>query len=115
MLQVRRTFAPDARLFVQYSVLGAAKEDSTRMPHVWGGYEIRRADGTVLKAAAPTLIRPTSLGALIRLHGIALEKAAPGAYEGAVTVRDGISGRTLESREPFEVAAAAVTPTASNP
>ena len=115
VLQVRRTFAPDARLFVQYSVLGAAKEDSTRMPHVWGGYEIRRADGSVLKTAAPTLIRPTSLGALIRLHGIALENAAPGAYQLVLTVRDGISGRTLEAREPFEVAAAAATPTASTP
>jgi hypothetical protein len=103
VLQVRRTFAPGARLYVQYSVLGAAKDPSSRMPRVTGGYEIRRADGWILKAAAPTSIRPTSLGALTRLHGITLAGAAPGEYELVLRARDEIAGRTVEAREPFEV------------
>jgi VWFA-related protein len=103
VLQVRRTFAPGARLYVQYGVLGAAKDPSTRMPKVSGSYEIRRADGSLLKAGAPTLIRPTSLGALTRFHGIALAGAGVGDYELVLRVRDEIAGRTLETREPFAV------------
>jgi VWFA-related protein len=107
VLQVRRSFAPGSRLYVQYSVLGAARDPASRMPRVSGGYEIRHADGTLLKAGAPTPITPTSLGALIRLHGIALAGARPGDYEVVLRVRDEIGGRTAEVREPFEIAAAA--------
>ena len=32
VLQVRRSFAPGSTLYVQYSVLGAAKDEATRMP-----------------------------------------------------------------------------------
>ena len=103
VLQVRRTFEPGARLYVQYGVLGAVKDQSTRMPKVSAGYEIRRADGTILKAAAPTPIRPTSIGALLRFHGIALTGAAPGDYELVLRARDEIAGRTVEAREPFEI------------
>ena len=74
------------------------------MPKVQGGYEIRRADGWVLKAGAPTPIRPTSLGALMRFHGIELAGATPGEYELVLRARDEITGRTVEAREPFEVA-----------
>jgi VWFA-related protein len=104
VLQVRRRFAPGDRLYVQYSVLGAAKDPASRMPKVTGGYEIRRADGSLLKAGAPTPIRPTSLGALIRLHGISLAGAGPGDYEVVLRVRDDIAGRTAEVSEPFEIA-----------
>jgi hypothetical protein len=104
VLQVRRRFAPGERLYVQYGVLGAARDPASRMPKVVGGYEIRRADGSLLKAAAPTPIRPTSLGALIRLHGISLDGAEPGEYDMVLRVRDEIAGLTSEVREPFEVA-----------
>ena len=103
VLQVRRTFAPGARLYVQYGVLGAAKDPSTRMPKVAGGYEIRRADGSVLKTGSPTPIRPSSLGALTRFHGIMLAGAAPGDYELVLRARDEIAGRTVEVREPFQI------------
>jgi hypothetical protein len=112
---VRRTFAPGARLYVQYGVLGAAKDPSTRMPKVAGGYEIRRADGSVLKTGAPTPIRPTSLGALTRFHGIALAGAAPGDYELVLRARDEITGGTVEAREPFEVGEAVAPPVARTP
>src|SRR6185295_1509258 len=103
VLQVRRRFTADERLYVQYGVLGAARDPASRMPKVSGGYEIRRADGWILKAAAPTPIRPTSLGALMRLQGIALAGATPGDYELVLRARDEIAGRTVEAREPFQV------------
>jgi hypothetical protein len=100
---VSRRFGPGSTLYVQYSVLGAAKGEASRMPQVSAGYEIRRADGSVLKSAPPTHINPTSLGALIRFHGISLAAATPGEYELVLDVKDEITGQTLESREPFTV------------
>ena len=73
------------------------------MPQVSAGYEIRRADGSVLKAAPPTHMNPTSLGALIRFHGLSLATATPGQYELVLTVKDEITGKTLESHEGFTV------------
>jgi VWFA-related protein len=103
VLQVGRRFTTGSMLYVQYSVLGAARGEASRLPHVSAGYEIRRADGSLLKAAAPTRLNPTSLGALIRFHGISLGAAEPGQYELVLTVRDEITGKTLESHEPFTV------------
>jgi VWFA-related protein len=103
VIQVRRGFATGSRLYVQYRVLSATRDPVTRMPKVSGGYAIRRADGPVFKAAAPTRIQPTSLGALIRLHGISLEGAPAGDYEIVLQVRDEIAGRTVEVKEPFQV------------
>jgi len=57
----------------------------------------------VLKAALPTPVRPTSIGALTRFHGLSLAGAGPGDYELVLRVRDEITGRTVESREPFEI------------
>jgi len=106
VLQVRRDFARGSRLYVQYSVQGAAHDQATRMPKVSAGYEIRRGDGALFKAAAPTPIRPTSLGALIRLHGISLEGAPAGDYELVLRVKDEIANKTIEVKEPFQVQAA---------
>jgi hypothetical protein len=70
---------------------------------VTAGYQIRRADGTLFKRAEATPIRPTSLGALLRLHGISLAAATPGDYELVLTVRDEVGRRALEVVEPFAV------------
>ena len=105
VLQVRRTFVPGSTLYVQYSVFGADKDETTRMPSVIAGYEIRRRDGALFKNAAPTRINPTSLGSLIRLHGINLGGAPPGDYELVLVARDEIGHKTVEVREPFTVVA----------
>ena len=77
VLQVRRAFATDATLYCQYAVYGAAKDEAgSLMPRVSAGYEIRRADGVVFKRTDPTPINPTSVGALLRLNGIALRGAS---------------------------------------
>jgi hypothetical protein len=116
VLQVRRVFAPDSTLYVQYSVFGAGKDETTRMPRVIAGYEIRRRDGGALfKSAAPTRINPTSLGSLIRLHGINLAGAPPGDYDLVLVARDEIGGKTVEVREPFAVVAPPAPAAAGTP
>lgn len=103
VLEVGRRYARGSTLYVQYSVLGAAKGEASRMPQVSAGYQIRRPDGSLLKSAPPTHINPTSLGALIRFHGISLAPAEPGEYELVLTVKDELTGQILESHEPFTV------------
>jgi len=44
-----------------------------------------------------------SLGKLARLVGSPLKSADAGDYEFVLTVKDEVSGRTLEVREPFTV------------
>jgi VWFA-related protein len=99
----RRSFTPASTLFCQYEVFGAEKEPATGMPRVTAGYQIRRADGGVLTEMEPSLIKPTSLGKLMRLVGTPLERATPGAYELVLSLKDEVSGKTLELREPFTV------------
>ena len=111
MLQVRRTFAPGSMLYCQFGVFGAAKEQKgSLLPQVTAGYEIRRADGTVFKRGAPSHINPTSVGALLRLHGISLQGAAPGDYDLVLNVSDDLGGRSVEVRMPFVIEAGAEPP-----
>jgi hypothetical protein len=104
VLRVRRRFAPGSILYVQYSVHGAEKDDQSYLPQVMAGYEVRRADGTLFKRSEETMINPTSIGALLRLHGINLAGAEPGDYELVLKVRDRLAGRDLELVEPFSIA-----------
>jgi len=105
VLRVSRTFEPGSILYCQYSVYGAQRaETGALMPQVKAGYEIRRADGVVFKKAEPTPINPTSVGALLRLNGISLRGAAVGDYDLVLTIRDELSGSSVEVREPFRIA-----------
>jgi hypothetical protein len=112
VLQVRRAFATDSVLYCQFSVYGARKEDSSLMPRVRAGYEIRRADGAVFKRTDQTPINPTSVGAVLRLNGIALRGAQPGAYELVLTVKDDLANESVEVREPFEIVSPGRAPVA---
>jgi VWFA-related protein len=105
VLLARRTFAPGAQLYVQFSVFGAAKDKASGMPRVSAGYEIRAADGSTKGNVAASTIRPTSLGHLSRLLGTTLGGYSPGTYDLALTVKDEIAGKTIEIHEPFTVAA----------
>ncbi len=103
VLRLGRRFSPGSVLYVQYSVLGAARDKVTQLPRVSAGYEIRRRDGSVFKSAPQTTINPTSIGSLLRLNGIQLAGAPPGAYELVLHVKDELDGKELEVREPFEI------------
>ncbi len=106
-VMVRREFPVGADVYCQVDVFGAAKDDQSGMPRVFQGYEVRRWDGTYFTSAAPSLIRPTSLGDLSRTSGFSLAGASPGDYEMVMKVWDQLSGQTLELREPFKVVPAA--------
>ncbi len=82
----------------------------TGMPRVVNGHTIRRADGTVVVTVDPTRITPTSLGKLSRIIGSPLGDAPPGEYELVLSFQDEVSGKTLELREPFTVAARGTSP-----
>jgi len=99
----RRDFPQDAPLFCQVEVYRAVKEETSGMPRVSMGYEVRRSDGTLLARDAPTLIRPAADGALSRMIGISLETVPPGDYDLVVRVKDEFSGDSVELREPFRV------------
>jgi VWFA-related protein len=114
VLLVRRTFAPGATLFASFEVYGATKEKPTGMPKVTAGYVVRRADGSAVVEVAPSRINPTSLGKLSRIVGTRLPAEATGDLEFVLSVKDEISGKTLEVKEPFTVAAGAV-PAAAHP
>jgi VWFA-related protein len=107
----RRNFASGSMLYVQFEVYGAAKDKTTGLPKVTAGYQIRRSDGEVERAVAPSTITPTSIGRVSRLVGTRLEGASPGEYELVLTVRDEVAGKSVEVREPFTVEVA--PPTAS--
>ncbi|HUG54070.1 MAG TPA: VWA domain-containing protein [Vicinamibacteria bacterium] len=101
---VRRTFAPESMFFASFDVYGAAKDKPTGMPRVSANYTVRRADGTVVLDTAPTQIKPTSLGKLSRIVGTQLPPEATGDLEFVLSVKDEITGKTLEVKEPFTVA-----------
>jgi hypothetical protein len=109
---VRRTFAPGTTLFASFEVYGATKEKPTGMPKVTAGYVVRRPDGSAVVAVAPSRINPTSLGKLSRIVGTRLPADATGEMEFVLSVKDEVSGKTLEVKEPFTVAAGAVKPAA---
>jgi len=99
----RRDFPQGGTLFCQFEVYRAVKEETSGMPRVSMGYEVRRSDGTLLTRDAPTLIRPAPDGALSRMIGLSLESATPGDYELVMRVKDEFSGKALELHEPFHV------------
>jgi len=103
MVLARRQFASDSDVFCQFEVFGAKKDEKTGQPVVRQGYEVRRADGSVLTSMAPSVIKPTSLGAVNRFFGFRLTDASPGRYELFMTLRDDIAGNSLEVREAFDV------------
>jgi hypothetical protein len=121
----RREFGSGSELFCQFEVYGAKKDEKTGMPRVLQGYVVRRPDGSVVAAMAPSMIKPTSLGHLSRVVGFRLVDAPPGEYDMMMTLRDELSGKSIERHEPFTVvpafgfattpAAAAATETAVKP
>jgi len=99
----RREFASGATLYAQFSVYGAEKEKGSAMPRVSASYDIMDADGVPRARTNPTVINPTSLGKLSRLVGTVLEGYEPGAYEFVLNIKDEVTGKSLQVREPFAV------------
>lgn len=102
---VRRTFPPGSTLFASFEVYGAAKEKASAMPQVSAGYVVRRPSGEAILEQPSSRINPTSLGKLSRMFGQPLPPEATGELELVLTVKDEITGKTVQVREPFTVAA----------
>ncbi len=98
----RREFGSGSQVFCQFEVYGAKKDDAG-MPRVLGGAVVKRPDGSVLAAWAPSAIKPTSLGHLARTIGFRLADAPIGEYDLMLTLRDELGGMSIERHEPFSV------------
>lgn len=101
VLVARRSFAASRPLYCRFDVFGMAKGPDGQ-PRVSAGHVLRKADGTILGRSEPTLILPTSLGAVSRLMQVPLN-LDPGDYELVLRVRDEIAGTAQELIEPFVV------------
>jgi len=98
----RREFEQGEDVYCQFEVYGA-KKDESGLPRVVMGYVVRRPDGTVVTRAEPSLIQPTSIGALLRQVRLDLNGVPPGDYEMVMGFSDMLSGEFLELVEPFSV------------
>ena len=99
----RRTFAPGSRLFVQFEVWGAGAGASTGKPPVTAAHVLRGPGGAVLARAEATPLGISPQGSLGRVFALDLPRAAAGEHELALTVRDEVSGETVEVLEPLLV------------
>ena len=103
----RREFPQGDRLFCQVEVYRAVKDESSGLPRVSMGYEVRRSDGALLLREPPSVITSTPDGAVSRMIGFSLAGAPPGQYLLKLRVRDEFSGEAVEKSEPFTVTAEA--------
>ena len=101
VLLTRREFPQSAQLYCRFDVFGATKGTGS-LPRVRAGHALRRG-GLVIGRATPTLIEPTSLGAIARMVQIPLRGFPPGDYELLLSVTDEVSGLTRELTEPFSI------------
>jgi hypothetical protein len=98
----RRSFEATSTLHCWIELHGAAVDAATGEPRAAAEFRVRSAQGsewargavagTQLDASGPTL-----------LVSLPLSQAPPGENELVLTVHDGVSGRSFEAREPFEV------------
>ena len=102
----RRSFPVGSTLFCGFDVYGATADAVTGRPRVSAGYELRGHDGQAHRRREPSLISPGQAGEISRLMGVPLEGYPPGEYQLVLSVRDEVSGREREQREPFRIEAA---------
>lgn len=91
-------------LYFRYDVYGAAPDPARGVPRVSAGYSVGTATGQVLASAERSEIQPTTQAKLSRLVGTQLPRDTSGSCELLISLRDEVSGRVLELREPFTVA-----------
>jgi hypothetical protein len=99
----RRSFPVGSTLFCGFDVYGASADPATGRPWVSAGYELRGPDGRAYRRRDPSAISPGPSGEVSRLMGLPLEGYPLGEYELVLTIRDEVSGREREDREPFRI------------
>jgi VWFA-related protein len=100
---VRRSFVAGAPLYCYVEVYDGAEKRAAAAPRVSLAYTLVDARGKTRKseAASPLALGPD--GIPTRLETIPLSGLSPGEYELRLSVRDEVSGRTQDLREPFVV------------
>jgi hypothetical protein len=99
---VRRDFPASSTLHAWFELHGAPIDSETGGPRVTAGFVVRSADGREWASGAAVPMNLVS-GKPTRLVSVPLAEAPPGESEIVLTVRDEVSGRTFEAREPFRV------------
>jgi hypothetical protein len=103
VIVARHSFPVGGTLFCGFDVYGAAADAANGRPKVSAGYELRGNDGRTYRRREPSLIAPGPAGEISRLMGLPLEGYPPDEYELVLHVRDEVSGREWEQREPFRI------------
>jgi VWFA-related protein len=102
----KRAFATSGTLHCWVELYEPALDRSTQKPRVSAHLQARAADGTEwVSGELPALGAET-----VRLVSIPLARAPVGESELLLTVRDLVSGRSFEAREPFRIEAAPSAP-----
>ena len=99
----RREFAPESALFCHFEVHGAARLEGSGRTRVTLAYEVRRSDGVLYTREAPRVIEPAPDGTVSPMIGFPLRAAPPGDYAITMRIKDELSGRAVDLREPFSV------------
>jgi VWFA-related protein len=99
---VRRSFPVSSTLQCWFELHGAAIDSDTGQPRATAGFVARTADGREWASGAETAMSVES-GKPTRLVSVPLADAPEGESELVLTVRDEVSGRSFEAREPFRV------------
>jgi VWFA-related protein len=99
---VRRSFPASRTLHAWVELHGAAVDSETGQRRAVAGFVVRSADGREW-ASGPATPMSFEAGKPARLVSLPLAEAPPGENEIVLTVRDEVSGRSFEAREPFVV------------
>jgi len=100
-MRVGRSFVAGAPLYCYLEVYNGAETKAVAAPRVSLAYTLVDARGKIRKSQAASPLTLGSAGIPARLETIPLSGLSPGEYELRLSVKDEVSGRTQELREPF--------------
>ncbi len=97
--RIGRTFVASSPLYCYLEVYGGSRKGPA--PRISVAHALVDAEGKSRKSAPASPVTLGSAGLPARLETISLAGLGPGEYELRLTVRDEVSGRALDLREPF--------------
>jgi hypothetical protein len=103
VLLAHREFASSANLYCQFQVFGAGGVNPPARV-IEASYELRRANGDVLRQGVQSPIARSADGSLVRLLAFTLDGMGAGDYELVLRIRDQATGQTEERVEPLRIA-----------
>jgi hypothetical protein len=107
VIGAHRAFKAMGHLYCQFQVFGASRNPKDGAPKVEASYTLRRAAGTEIRRATPSLIAVAPDGPVMRLIGLSVDGMPDGDYELILHVLDETSGRSVERAERFRLESSA--------